>query len=107
AKPSNVGFGLTLTSGMIEFDDQVAGRQWQLENLSIEFTSPATTDQPKTGKLSAALKPAAENAASQVAVEFSLQPAASDKSPLGSGQAQVTLLGLPTEVAQGALRRFV
>src|SRR5947199_1675277 len=30
AKPSNVGFGLTLTSGTIEFDDQIAGRQWQL-----------------------------------------------------------------------------
>lgn len=107
AKSSNVGFGLALTSGSVEFDDQVAGRQWQVENLVVELTSPATADQPKSGKLSAILKSAAINAPGQVAAEFSLQPATSEKSPLGPAQAQVTLAGLPTEITQGALRRFV
>src|SRR6476620_9804859 len=106
-KPANVGFGLVLSSGTVEFDDQVAGRQWLLENLSIDLTSPAAADQPKSGKLSAALRSAAENLAGQVAAEFSIEHAASEKSPLGTGQAQLTLAGLPTEVTQGALRRFV
>ncbi len=107
SKSSNVGVGLALTGGTIEFDDQVAGRQWQLENLSVEVTSPAAGDQPKTGKLSAALKSAADNTAGQIAAEFSLQPPTDEKSSLGTGQAQITFVGLPTEVAQGALRRFV
>jgi translocation and assembly module TamB len=106
-KSSNVGFGLALTGGTVEFDDQVAGRQWQIENLAVELTSPAAADQPKSGKLSAALKSiGTDNSAGQLAAEFSLQPS-NEKSPLGTGQAQLTLAGLPTEIAQGALRRFV
>ena len=31
-KPGNMGFGLVLTKGVVELDDQVAGRQWVLEN---------------------------------------------------------------------------
>ena len=52
-KSESVGFGLVLTKGLIEFDDQVAGRQWVLENLGVEVNSPLAADQAKSGKLAA------------------------------------------------------
>jgi hypothetical protein len=102
-----MGFGLVLTKGLVELDDQMAGRQWVVENLSVDVMSPSAANQPKTGKLSAALKAVANpGAVGQMAAEFSWQPGQTEKSPLGSGQAQVTLQALPTEVVEGAVRRF-
>ena len=97
------GFALVVTAGSIALDDQVAGRKWQLDKVNCDFTWPAAKTAAKSGKLAAALKPAGEPAdkaaVGEIAAEFSWQP--------GAGQAQVRLVSVPTEVAEGALRRFV
>jgi hypothetical protein len=115
-----VGFGLTLNAGQVTLDDQVAGRKWQLDKLTLDLAWPAAAAEAKTGKFSAALQPIdgsrlapreASNSRSELptvgelAAEFSWQP--SQQSAVGAGQAQVRLGGAATEVAEGALRRFV
>jgi hypothetical protein len=112
AKPlsSNAGVGVTLvvSKGLVGIEDRIAGRIWRIEDLAAQLESPSSGSEPLAGKVSATLKGQSENgAASQLAAEFSLQPAAKGKTPLGTGQAQVTLQGFPTEALEGALRRFV
>ncbi|HEX5104963.1 MAG TPA: hypothetical protein VFV87_14185, partial [Pirellulaceae bacterium] len=74
-EPSAVGFAVTVTSGSIQLDDQISSRQWQLDNVNFDFAWPAAASEAKTGKLSAALKPAGEAAApataGEIAAEFS------------------------------------
>lgn len=101
------GVSVVITNGAVDFDDQIAGRQWKLENLAVEAASPSTDSQPKTGKVSGVIKSLAEaGGACQLAAEFSMHPDPTAKSPLGSGHAQIMLQGLPTEIAEGAMRRF-
>src|SRR4029453_11575936 len=61
---------LQLVRGTVDFDDQIAGRQWQLQDVTVDLAWTAAADQPKTGKLAAALRPAgnvAGAASSQIA----------------------------------------
>ena len=105
-----IGFTVVVTNGAVEFDDRIAGRQWSLDNLHVDLAWPAAADQPKAGKLSAALKPAAGTPASsllgEIGADFSWQPGAGEQATLGAGHAQIKLTGLATEVAEGALRRY-
>jgi hypothetical protein len=104
-----VGFGLSVGAGQVQLDDQVAGRKWQFDRLTLDLAWPAAAAEAKTGKFSTALMPADEAAqqavVGELAAEFSWQPG--QQSPFGAGQAQVRLGGAATEVAEGALRRFV
>ncbi|MEX2173979.1 MAG: hypothetical protein WD872_06420 [Pirellulaceae bacterium] len=108
ASPAAAGFSLVLTRGTVELDDTIAGRQWAIENLSVDFAWPAAADQPKTGKLTATvgslLTPS--ETSGEMAAEFSWQPGTGEGAVLGAGQADIQLGGLPTELLEGALRRF-
>lgn len=106
--------GLSFSRGSILIDDQVARRQWQIDGLDINLAWTAAA-QPKTGKISAAIKPAnsaaADAASGQFAADFSWQPGAGKPGAvqpisLGTGQAQVSLNNVPTDIVQGGLRRF-
>jgi hypothetical protein len=115
--------GLAISKGAIELEDAIAGRQWLLSHVGVDLLWTAAADQPKTGMLSATVS-AAGNAVSgavgnalrgvpessdpaQINAEFSWLPPADGKTVLGSGQAQVAMTGLPVELTEGALRRFV
>ncbi len=101
------GVGVIVTNGEVTYDDQITNRQWKIEKLSIDVASPAAGNQPKTGKVMAELRALAEGSeVSPLAVEFSVQPGQPEKSPAGNGEAQISLQGLPTEIAEGALRRL-
>jgi translocation and assembly module TamB len=106
-----VGIGLQLVNGTIALDDQIAGRQWQLEGVALDLHWTAAASQPKTGKLAAAVRPLGAQAAGagigQIAAEFTWQPGPGETPALGAGQAQLTVQGLPTELVEGGLRRFV
>jgi hypothetical protein len=108
-KPQPIGFGLAISKATVAFNDQVAGRQWQIDSLSLDLNWPAGANEQKKGKLTAVVQPvgAATTPSGQLAAEFGWQPSTNDKAPLGAGQAKLTLQGLPTELAQGGLRRFV
>jgi hypothetical protein len=56
-KPQPFGLGLAVSKGTIAFNDDVAGRQWQIDNLSLDVSWPAATNQQKTGKLAASVQP--------------------------------------------------
>ncbi|HZN34476.1 MAG TPA: hypothetical protein VFB80_11680, partial [Pirellulaceae bacterium] len=101
--------GLAISRGQIQLDDTIAGRQWLLSDVTFDLLWTAAADQPKTGKLSAAVSPAAAAAANpaQIAAEFSWLPPTDGKGSLGAGQAQFMLSGVPAELTEGALRRFV
>src|SRR5262245_19080242 len=107
SKGESVGFGLALTKGRVELDDQVAGRSWVIDNLTVEADSPAAMAEKKSGKIAAVLRPGSgEGAAGQIIAEFSWTPGQSDKTPLGNGDVKLTLQGLPTEIVEGAVRRL-
>jgi len=111
--------GLVLTRGTIGLDDAVAGRQWSLENVNLDLTWPTAIDQPKSGKLTATVHssphaPREETVSrsetttmGDLSAEFSWQPGAGDALTMGAGQAEIKLGALPTELLEGALRRFV
>jgi translocation and assembly module TamB len=101
------GVGVVVTNGEVVFDDQITNRQWKIEKLAVDVASPAAAGQPKTGKVTAELKSLLEGSeVSPLAVEFSVQPGQTEKAPAGNGEAQIALQGLPTEIAEGAMRRF-
>jgi translocation and assembly module TamB len=123
-----VTIGLVLTRGTVGLDDTVAGRQWSLENVNLDLAWPTANDQPKSGKLTATVSspavPAGQAPQSTVpsqpmsdrdgrttigdlAAGFSWQSGSADKMTMGAGQAEVKLSGFPTELLEGALRRFV
>jgi translocation and assembly module TamB len=112
----SIAFGLQLASGMVELDDQVAGRQWLLDGVHLDLAWPVASGQPRTGKLAATIKPIPAGGAAadalaattggQLAATFSWQPGATETNP-GSGQAQIALGGVSTEALEGTLRRFV
>ena len=115
-KGAGATFGLVLTRGAVTLEDTVASRSWALENVDLDLVWPASNSEPKTGKLSAAIRPLSVTAATpqpqaptagQLAAEFSWQPGAGDKPAMGAGHADVKIAGLPTEIAEGALYRFV
>ena len=104
-KPSSVGFGLAVSKGIVDLDDQIAGRKWEIDGLTVDLTWPAAAAQAKTGKLAAGVRPAGGDAdTGQLSAEFSWQPGADEKSPLGGGQSQIALQTFPTEIAEGGLR---
>jgi hypothetical protein len=120
---------LVLTRGTIELDDAVAGRQWTLGNVNLDLTWPTASDEPKLGKLSCSVRegtvreglvregeaPAEPNSPQPVvgasmgalSAKFTWQPGTGDGLSMGAGEAQIKLDNLPTELATGALRRFV
>ncbi|MDX1944223.1 MAG: hypothetical protein SFU86_02370 [Pirellulaceae bacterium] len=106
-----ISVSVLVTNGAVEFDDQIAGRQWALDSLHADVAWPAAADQPKGGKVSAALRQIgglpATSALSEINADFSWQPGAGESPTLGAGHAQLKLGGLPTEIVAGALRRFV
>lgn len=115
-KGAGATFGLVLTRGTVTLEDSVASRSWSLENVDLDLVWPASNGEPKTGKVSAAIRPLSvtagpqqpqASAAGQLAAEFSWQPGAGDKPAMGAGRADVKIAGLPTEIAEGALYRFV
>jgi translocation and assembly module TamB len=110
-----IGVGLVVTGGSIELDDRIAGRTWLLDQVNADLAWPAAADQLKTGKLEAlALAVGAATAegqratapAGELSAALSWQPGA-DADGLGSGDVELKLAGLATELAEGALRRFV
>jgi hypothetical protein len=107
----SVGFGLVVSRGTIELDDQIARRQWLLDGLALEIYWPTGGDakSPSTGKFSAALAPVgglSKASTGQLAAEFSWQPSSGPASPLGAGQAKIALADIPSEAIQGLLRRL-
>jgi hypothetical protein len=89
SKGGNVGFGLAVSKGRVELDDQVAGRSWVIDNLTVEADSPARVAAKKTGRIAAVLRPAAgDGPAGQIAADFKWTPGQPDKTPLGSGEAK-------------------
>ena len=119
-----VQFGLVVTRGSVQLDDQIAGRKWSLDNLNLEFAWPAAAGEAKTGKLSASIAPAlggvevtqtsaAAGPGSPVSVvpagavlaDFTWQPG-EENDALGTGRASIRLSSVATESLEGALRRF-
>ena len=87
---SNVGVGLVLSGGTLEFDDKIAGHLWKVDNAAVEIHSPASSRETKSGKLSADVKSAADDSvAGQVTAEFAgnRRPAKSLKPPASAGHA--------------------
>jgi hypothetical protein len=105
------GFMLSLTGGSIEFDDQVARRQWLLEGLTADVDWSDGANHSKTGKFAAILKslapPPSNSGTGQMAAEFTWQPPPPSAGKMGAGQGQLALQNVPTEILQGALRRFI
>jgi hypothetical protein len=101
AGPSMTSVGVIIHQGTAELHDQVTNQAWQVNNFSADIVLPAGQGQ-KSGKLAGAVQPAAGSG--QFAVEFTWQPGG-DKAPAGTGQAKLALVGVPTELAAGALRR--
>ncbi len=111
--------GLVLTRGTIGLDDTVANRAWSLENVNLDLNWPTANEEARSGKLTATVhsRPHAPREESvsrsetptigDLSAEFSWQPSAGQEFSLGAGQAAVKLAGVPTELAEGVLRRFV
>lgn len=101
-----VGFQLELSRGIVNLDDQIAGRQWTVDGLNVAVDWPAAADKPRVGKLSAAVKPGgvqpAAIAPGDLAAEFNWQPTATG---LGGGQVKLQANSLALDISQGALRR--
>ncbi len=115
AADAPIGIGLVVTGGSIELDDRIAGRTWLLDQVNAELAWPAAADQLKTGKLAAvAMAFGAASAqgdratvpAGELSAALSWQPGES-AAGLGAGDVEIKLAGLATELAEGALRRFV
>ncbi len=99
-----VQFALEVMRANVKYDDQIAGKQWELEGLALDVDFPLAADKPKTGKLSAAIK-STTNAAQppgDLQAEFNWLPAADG---LGSGKVQLKANQLALEISQGALVR--
>jgi len=97
------GFRLALSRGTIEYDDQIAGRRWNVEGVALDLDAPATG--PAGGKLTAAVHAAgAAGEAGQLAIDFGWP--AGGAGPAGEGLVQLALQQVPTELAEGALRRL-
>lgn len=101
-----VGFQLELSRGIVNLDDQIAGRQWTVDGLNVAVDWPAAADKPRVGKISAAVKPGgmqpAAIAPGDLAAEFSWQPTATG---LGGGQVKLQANSLALDISQGALVR--
>jgi translocation and assembly module TamB len=99
-------FQLELVRGQVLYDDQIAGKQWQLDGITAQVDWPAAVDQPRTGKLSAGIRPAGEQPSpipqGDLQVDFAWQPSAAG---LGAGKVQLQSNSFALDVAQGALRR--
>jgi hypothetical protein len=113
---SPVRVGVVLTGGTIELDDTIARRQWVLGDVNLELSWPTAGSKPKSGKLSGTIhsSPHAPREASisrsemsTVSAEFTWEPGEGESLALGAGQANVKLNGVPTELVEGALSRFV
>ena len=96
-------FGVIVSNGSVLIDDQVAGRQWQVDGINVDLTWTAGAE-AKTGKLSAAINSAGNATGNTpgglVAAEFSWQPGPGQTPTLGAGQAQVSLQNVPTEMSK-------
>jgi hypothetical protein len=101
-----VQFQLEVLRGAVNFDDQIAGKQWTVDGLMCEVDWPAAADKPRTGKLSAAVRAAGAQPAAippgDLQADFSWQPTAKT---LGAGQVTLKANSLALDISQGALRR--
>jgi translocation and assembly module TamB len=101
-----VAIQLELLRGSVQFDDQIAGKQWTFDGLNCEVDWPAAADKPRTAKLSAAVQAAGAQPATippgDMQAELSWQPTAAG---LGTGQVTLRANNLALDISQGALRR--
>ncbi|WP_254510648.1 hypothetical protein [Anatilimnocola floriformis] len=101
-----VGIQLEVLRGAVQLDDQIAGKQWTVDGLNCELDWTAAADKPKTGKVSAAVRPAGAQPSTippgDLQCDFSWQPT---EKGLGSGQVTLRANSLALDISQGALRR--
>jgi|GEM_PF-834785 len=101
-----VQFQLELLRGAVQFDDQIAGKQWTVDGLNCEVDWPASNDKPKTGKITAAVRTSGAQPSTippgDLQADFSWQPTAAG---LGSGQVTLRANSLALDISQGVLRR--
>jgi hypothetical protein len=102
-----VAFAVEVTRGAIDLDDRVAGKQWQINNLSATVDWPSLAGLARTGKLAAAIHSAGTNdAAGDFTGDFTWTPGSDAQTSFGSGATQGKFSSLPTGLAEVALRRL-
>lgn len=101
-----VQFQLEMLRGNVQFDDQIAGKQWTIDGVNCEVDWPAAADKPRTGKVSAGVRVAGQQPSTippgDLQADFSWQPTATG---LGAGQVTLGANNLALDISQGALRR--
>ena len=105
-----LGFTLAIDEGSVEVEDLIAGRRWALDGIRGNFAWPAAEDQPKTGKLSAALIAGGDDPEEaergELTAEIAWRPGSTVEDSLGSGQIDAELTAVPAQAVEGIIRRF-
>lgn len=106
-----LGFSLQIAEGSVDVDDTIAGRAWGLASVSGDLKWPAADDQPKTGKITAAVLAAGSGQDApadrgELLAEISWQPGKTLEDALGSGAIDAALTSVPSHAIEGIIRRF-